>query len=245
MTNRTVENSPQWYARACGLVYLAIILFGGFAEGYVMDSVVVSGNHAATARNIAASPALWHASLVANLLVPILAVGSMWFMYLLLRPVNKQLILLSVFLTLVSLSVEAVSKLFLILVVPILSSPNYLQAFEPQQLHAFANLALASHNIGFNIALIFFGCACLVDGYLILKSGYFPKLIGLLMQLAGVSYLVGCFAALFAPAVSALISPAVLVPALIGESSFCLWLLVRGVDVAKWSARIDLERVGA
>ncbi len=240
MTDRAIETSPQRYARTGGALYLAIILLGGFAEGFVMNKLVVPGDVAATAQNIQASPTLWQLSVAGNLIVPVLAVALTWVFYLLLRPVNRQLVLLSVLLNLVSLSVEAVSKLFLLAVLPTLNA-SYPNAFEPRQLQALADLALTSHGIAFNIALIFFGCACLVDGYLIFRSGYLPRLIGILMQVAGVSYLVACFAALFAPALSDRITPAILLPPLIGESSFCLWLLLKGVNIAKWKERVSSE----
>jgi hypothetical protein len=236
----TIETSPQLYARAGGVLYLLIILLGGFAEGFVMNNLVVAGDAAATAHNIMASPGLWRLSVVGNLLVPVFAVAQTWIFYLLLRPVSKQLVLLSVFFNLVSLSVEAVSKLFLLAVMPTLANAHYLRAFDPFQMQTLASLALASHDIAFNIALIFFGCGCLVDGYLIFRSSYLPKLIGLLMQLAGLCYLTACFAALFAPAIADLITPAILIPALIGESAFCLWLLVMGVNVAKWKERTSM-----
>jgi hypothetical protein len=238
----TIDTSPQLYARTGGLLYLLIIVFGGFAEGVVMNSLVVAGDAAATAHNIMASPGLWNLSVAGNLLVPVLAVVQTWIFYLLLRPVNRQLVLLSVFLMLVSLSVEAVSKLFLLAVMPILAGAHHPGAFEPTQAQAFAHLSLVLHDIAFNIALIFFGIGCLVDGYLIIKSGYLPKLIGLLMQLAGLSYLIACFAALLAPTFADLITPAILVPALIGETSFCLWLLIKGVNVAKWKERVDMGK---
>ncbi|RAO78170.1 DUF4386 domain-containing protein [Dyella jiangningensis] len=237
----TIETSPQLYARSAGLLYLLIIVFGGFAEGFVMNSLVVAGDAAATAHNILASPGLWNLSVAGNLLVPVLAVAQTWIFYLLLRPVNRQLVLLSVFLMLVSLSVEAVSKLFLLAVMPILTGGHHPGAFEPLQAPALAHLSLVLHDIAFNIALIFFGLGCLVDGYLIIKSRYLPKLIGLLMQLAGLSYLIACFAALLAPTFADSITPAILLPALIGETSFCLWLLIKGVHVAKWKERIGTE----
>jgi hypothetical protein len=135
----------------------------------------------------------------------------------------------------VSLSVEAVSKLFLLMVLPTLSSTGY--PVEHRQLEGLANLALKSHGITFDIALIFFGCSCLVEGYLLYKSGYFPKFIGVLMQIAGACYLVSCFAELFAPSFAELITPAILLPILVGELSYCLWLLIKGVDMAKWIER--------
>jgi hypothetical protein len=236
MANHSVENTPQRYARIGGVLYLAIIILGAFAEGFVADKLVVPGDAATTAHNILASPELWRFSVAGDLIVALCAVPLMWIEYLLLRPVNKHLVLLAVLFNLVSLAVEAMSKLFLIVVMPILGNADYLRAFEPQQLQILANLALKSHDIAFNIALIFFGFTCLVNGYLIFRSGYFPKLIGILMQLAGLSYLTACFSALFAPAFAGLIIPAVLILPLIGESSFCLWLLVKGVNIAKWNA---------
>jgi hypothetical protein len=236
----SVDTSPQLYARLGGALYLIVIVFGLFAEGFVNDKLIVSGDAAATARNIMAAPMLWKLSVAGNLIVPVCAVAQTWIYYLLLRPVSKSLVLLSVFFSLVSLSVEAVSKLFLLVVVPTLGNAAYLHAFEPQQLQALAYLALKSHDIAFNIALIFFGCACLVDGYLIFKSRYLPRLVGILLQIAGVCYLVACFASLFAPAVANLLIPAILIPPLIGESGMCLWLLIKGVNVTKWNERIRM-----
>ena len=240
MANRTVENFPQAYARIGGVLYLAIIVLGAFAEGFVADKLVVPGDAATTAHNIMASPVLWHLSVAGDLIVALCAVPLLWIEYLLLRPVSKQLVLLAVLFNLVSLAVEAISKLFLLVVMPTLGNGDYLKAFEPQQLQILANLALKLHDIAFNIALIFFGCTCLVNGYLIFRSGYLPKLIGILMQVAGWSYLTACFAALFAPAFAGLIIPAILVPPLIGESSFCLWLLVKGVNIARWKEQVSI-----
>jgi hypothetical protein len=234
-----MTTSPQVYARTGGALYLAVIAFGAFAEGFVMNKLV-GPDAAATAHNILGSRGLWSLAVALDLIVPILAVAGVWISYVLLSPVSKSLILLDVFFTLVSLAVEAVSKLFLLLVLPILSSAGYSQAFEPRQLESLANLALESHDLVFNIALIFFGFACLVEGYLIYKSGYFPKFIGVLMQLAGACYLVSCFAALFAPTLSNLITPLILLPSLIGELSYCLWLLIKGVDIRKWNERMSM-----
>jgi hypothetical protein len=244
MTTRTMTTSPQLYARTGGALYLAVIAFGAFAEGFVMNKLV-GPDAATTAHNILGSRGLWSLAVALDLIVPIIAVAGVWISYVLLSPVSKSLILLDVFFTLVSLAVEAVSKLFLLLVLPILSSTGYAQAFEPRQLQSLANLALESHDLVFNIALIFFGFACLVEGYLLYKSGYFPKFIGILMQLAGACYLVSCFAALFAPALSNLITPLILLPSLIGELSYCLWLLIKGVDIGKWNERMSMGPAAA
>jgi hypothetical protein len=240
MANHSVENFPQRYARVGGALYLAIIVLGAFAEGFVTNKLVVSGDAAGTAHNILAAPDLWRLGVAADFIVVLCAVPLLWIEYLLLRPVNKELVLLSVYFNLVSLAVEAISKLFLLVVMPTLGNVNYVKAFEPQQLQSLASLALKLHDIAFNIALIFFGFTCLVNGYLIFKSGYLPKVIGALLQVAGLSYLIACFAALFAPTLADLIVPAILLPPLIGESSFCLWLLLKGVNIVKWREQVSL-----
>ena len=239
MTSHTVETAPQVYARSAGALYLVIIVLGAFAEGVVANKLISPGDAATTAQNILAAPGLWQLSVAGNLLVVLCAVPLLWIEYLLLRPVNKQLVLLALFFNLVSLAVEAISKLFLLLVMPTLRSTDYLRAFEPPQLQALANLAFRSHDIAFNIALIFFGCTCLLNGYLIFKSTYLPKFVGVLMQIAGLSYLIACFAALFTPTLADLLIPAILLPPLIGESSLCLWLLIKGVDIKKWNERLS------
>ncbi|TYZ08386.1 DUF4386 domain-containing protein [Hymenobacter lutimineralis] len=239
MTARSFASSPQFYARLGGALYLAIILFGAFAEGFVTSKLVVGGDAVATARHILASPALWRLGVAGNVLLVLFAVPLLWIEYLLLRPVSKSLVLLAVLLNVVSLSVEAVSKVFMLLVLPILSNPEYASAFGPRQLPVLANLALRTHDISFNIALIFFGLTCLVNGYLIRKSGYFPRVLGTLLQVAGLGYLVACFAALFAPALAAILLPGVLVLPLVGESAFCLWLLLKGVDKAQWHEQVN------
>ena len=104
-----------------------------------------------------------------------------------------------------------------------------------------ANLALKCHEISFNIALLFFGDTCMVNGHLILKSGYFPDALGVLMQAAGGCYLVACWAAPFASALASIL-PAALLPCLVGELSWCLWMLVKGVDSTKWQERVRMNQ---
>ena len=202
-----------------------------------MSKLLVSGDTAATARNILAAPGLWRVAVAANVLLVLCAVPLLWIEYLLLRPVSKSLVLLAAFLNLVSLSVEAVSKVFMLLVMPTLESGQQAPELGAQQVEMLANFALKAHGVSFNVALLFFGATCLVNGHLIFKSSYFPKAVGVLMQVAGASYLVACAAALFAPVLAAVLLPGLLVLPFVGELSFCLWLLVKGVDTAGWQAR--------
>jgi len=241
MTNELYVTRPQVYARLGGALYLAVIVFGAFSEGFAMNKLIVPGDAGATADNILGSRGLWSLAVAADLVIPVIAVAGVWISYLLLRPVSRTLVLLDVFLTLVALAVEAVSKLFLLLVLPILGATSYRPAFEHGQIEVLANLALKSHGIAFDISLIFFGFGCLVEGYLLYKSGYFPKFIGGLMQIAGACYLISCFADLLAPSIADLLTPAILLPPLVGELSYCLWLLIKGVDVRKWNERAQMQ----
>lgn len=109
-----------------------------------------------------------------------------------------------------------------------------LGTFSPEQLHELYYLAIKAHGYGFGVGLIFFGFACLCGGYLIFKSGYLPRILGVLMALAGLSYLVNSLALLLAPALASALFPAVLVPAFVGELSFALWLTFRGVNMQQW-----------
>jgi hypothetical protein len=240
MTSRSIQSVPQLYARTAGVLYLLVIGFGGFSEGYVANTLIVSGDPAATAHNIMAAAGLWRISVAGNLIVPLIAILQLWIEYLLLKPASKNLALLFIFFTIASLSVEAVSKLFLLIVLPFLENPRYYGAFSSQQTVAIVHIYLAAHDIAFNIALLFFGCACIIEGYLIYISGYLPKLVGLLLQIAGVCYLMASFSALCLPAVSDMISPTILIPPLIGELSLALWLVVKGVNVREWQARTSL-----
>jgi len=240
MTNRAVETSPQVYARIGGVLYLIIIVIGFCGEFFVRNKLVVSGDVTATANNIMASESLWRAQIAGDLIVLVCAVALTLILYVLLRPVNKNLALLAVFFNIVEFPIEAASKLCLFAALFLSGNADYLKAFEPHQLHALVKISLKLHDYGFAIDLVFFGFACLIYGYLLFRSGYFPRTLGVLMAIAGLSYLTNSFTLILAPRYAATILP-ILVLALIGESSLCLWLMVKGVNVPKWNEKARLE----
>jgi len=239
MTDCSVETSPRLYARIGGVLYLIIIVIGLFDEAYVRNRIIVSGDAAATAANIRSLESLWRFGIGAEYLLLICAVALTLIFFVLLRPVNRELAFLAVFFNLVSVAVEAAVQLYLVAALFPLGNAEYLRAFQPEQLYALASLTVRSHGYGFGVALIFFGCVCLIDGYLIFKSGFLPKAIGVLMQIAGLCYLTNSFALILAPGFANRIFPAVLVPAFVGEASLCLWLLVKGVNVPKWKEKAN------
>lgn len=233
------ERSPQPYARICGVFYLAIILLGLFGEMFVRGALVVPGDPAATASAIAASPLLWRAGIAGDLLMHVLDVPVIVIFYLLLRPVSEGLALLSTLMNLVQTAVLAVNKLNLVAPLLLLGDAGYLKVFPAEQRDALSYLAIVAHTHGFGIGLVFFGFACLVQGWLIARSGFLPGILGLLLVLAGLSYLANSFALLLAPSLAAAMFPAVLLPAFVGELSLCLWLIVKGVDLQAWQRRVN------
>jgi hypothetical protein len=234
MEERRAEVSPKGLARLGGVLYLIIIVLGLFGEAFARDKLIVAGNAAATTENIRSFELLWRLGTAGNLVHLVCAVALTLIFYILLRVVSRDLALLLVFFDLISIGIEAASKLSLVAGLFPLSNAEYLKAFDPAQLQALAYLSIRQHGYGFGISLIFFGCACLIIGYLILKSGFLPKAIGVLMQIAGVCYLTNSFALILSPELASRIFPVILIPAFVGEASLCLWLIVKGVNVDEW-----------
>jgi Domain of unknown function (DUF4386) len=229
-----VHTSPQIYARTGGVLYLIIIVIGALGEVVVRNGLIVSGDATATAEKIRSSEFLWRVGIAGELFLLICAAALTLIFYVLLRPVSRDLALLAMVFNLVSIAVEADSALHLLATLFPLGNANYLKVLDPNQLHAMAYLSIRSHENGFGVSLIFFGCVCLVDGYLIFRSGYLPRVIGVLMQIAGLCYLTNSFALILSPSLAHRLFPAILLPALVGEASLCLWLLVKGVNLQRW-----------
>src|ERR1700736_252298 len=228
MTGRTA-NSPQIYARIGGALYLFIIIAGVYGEVFVRNNLIVAGNPSATAQKIMASELLFRSGIVGDLMMHLCDVPLTLIMYVLLKPVSKHLSLLAAFFSLLQTAILGANKLNLVAVVLLLGGADYSKAFEPRQLHDLVSLSLALHEYGFGVGLLFFGVSCLVAGYLMYESGYFPKTLGALQVVAGLCYLVNSGALLLAPALADKLFPAILLPAFIGELSTAVWLLVKGV----------------
>jgi hypothetical protein len=244
MTDSTGETSPQTYARIGGVLYLIIIVAGSFAELFVRSKLIVPRDPAATANHIQASESLWRLGFAATLVMLACAVALALIFYVLLRPVNKDLALLAAFFNLVSIAIEGLNDLHHLTALLVLGRAEYLRAFEPYQLQALAMLSIRLFEYGYGISLVFFGFESLVRGYLVSKSGYFPKILGVLVVVSGLSYLINSFALFLSPALARLISPGILVPAGVPELIFALWLIVMGVNLRKWEARAGAGRIG-
>jgi len=239
MRNLTSTPSPQVYARIGGLAYLIIIVAGFTGEMLIRNKLIVSGDPVATAHNIMASPLLWRIGIAGDLLMHVCDLIVAMVYYMLFRPVNKNLARLALFFGIIQTAVLVANKMNLMMPLLLLGNDDYLKAFDIQQLQAWAYLSVKAHGYGFSIGLIFFGFECLVDGYLVVKSGFLPRVLGIMIIIAGICYLVNSFALVISPGLADKLFPAILAPAFIGELSMCLWLLLKGVNTVKWNKLVS------
>ena len=238
--NRVDESAQRKLARIAGLLYLIIIAAGIFAEFIVRQSLIVPGDATATAGNIMASEMLFRAGIAADLVMIMADVALAVVFYLLFKPVNNGLSLLAAFFRLAQATVLGINLLNLFFALGLISGAGYLAVSGADQLNSLAMLFLNAHGIGYSIGLVFFGANLLILGYLVFKSGYVPKILGILLIAASLGYLIDSFAKVLLPNYAEfqpIFDLAVFMPAFIAELSLGLWLLVKGVKVKSEHSR--------
>jgi hypothetical protein len=236
MTEGITGMSPNQQARLAGGFYLINILTGVFAIIFVRSALLVPGDAAATAANILAHETRFRLGFVAEIITCITCIPLAVIFYNLLKIVNKSLAMADVFFSLVGTAIEATVLLNHFAPLIFLQRGGYLGAFTPEQLQVQAYISLQLQDIGLSIALVFFGFDCFIVGYLVFRSTFLPRIIGVLLAIEGTGYLINSFTSFVAPALQARIFPYFTATA-IGEVSLSLWLLVMGVNVARWRER--------
>jgi uncharacterized protein DUF4386 len=233
MTDLTVERSQRMKARIAGGLYLIVIVGGLFAQMIVRGRLVVPGDAGATAYNILTHDLLFRLGFAVEVFYCACNVPLTFIFYDLFKVVNKSITLLVVFFCLVATGIESVSLLGHFAPIILLSGGSYLSAFTANQLQAAAYLSLQLFQSGFAITLVFFGFYCLALGYLVYRSTFLPRFIGVLLAIEGLCYLINSFAYFLAPAFEARFFPFLAVSA-VAEISLCLWLLGMGVNGRLW-----------
>lgn len=217
-------------ARIAGLLYLIVIATGLFAEVFVRQALKVSGDAFTTANNIRSSEMLYRWGLVADLVNFVCGLPSVLIIYYLFKKVNKFLLQLALIFVVIQTAIIAVNLLFQISPLLILSNNAYLNTFQPDQLASLSQLSLNIQGVGYAIGLVFFGFYCLLLGYIIYKSDMVPKFLGILYIISGSGYLINSFTMFLSKGFANPVFNYVAIPIFIGELSFCLWLLIKGVD---------------
>ncbi len=221
-------------ARIAGILYLIIIIAGIFSMLLIRERMVVAGDPEATAANIIQHNLTWRIGIAADMLMQLLDIPVMWIIFLVLRPVNKDLALLGLLFNLIQTAVLAANKIILVGSLLPLENLPYLRAVDPSILHTQAYLAIKLHEIGFGVGLLFFGLTLLVNGYLVYRSRFLPKAIGIMLQVAGACYLVCNLLLLLSPTLNHALFPYLMLPCFIAELSYALWLTFKGVEEGKW-----------
>ena len=236
----TFTEHPRLLARIAGVFYLIITACALFAYLYVRGQVIVPGDMARTAANFLGHEQLYRTGFSAAVIVVICNPPMGLILYELLKVVNPRLALLALVFIIISTTIEAVNLFNYITPLFTLTLPEYRGAFDPDELQALARGPIRLFGYAFSVSLTFFGVFCALNGCLILRSKFLPAVLGLLMIVAGVTYWINSFQLFLALPI-----PYIQWVTLIAELSLALWLLVVGVNEAKWRARAQAVQGGS
>jgi hypothetical protein len=216
------KTNPNKTARIAGGLYLLLLPLGILGLIYVPATLIVPGDVATTASNIMANESLFRLSIVSALLIQVVNLFVVLFLYKLLKPVNKNMALVMVIFILLGAPIAMLTEVNRAAALLLLNTAD----LSP----ALAALFLDLHEVGIQIASIFWGLWLFPMGYLVFKSGYIPKMIGVLLIIGCFGYLADSFAFFLFPNFGMTISQFTF----IGELVLPLWLLIKGVNVAQW-----------
>ena len=232
------EASPRLNARIAGVFYL-LTFVGGVASLALGGRLVNYGDAAATAASIRAHESLFRLGFAANLFASACYVAVTLLFYELFKPVSRSISMLAAFFSLVGCAVGAFGSLFQLAPLVVLGGAQYLGVFNVEQLQALALVLLKLGAQANNIGLVFFGCYCLLIGYLVFRSDFLPRILGVLMAIGGAGWLTNSFISFLSPPLARSLSSWMMAPGILGEAALTLWLLVMGVKPAARSEALS------
>ncbi len=228
-------NSINKTARIAGFFYFMYFVTTIMSDLW-RDRFIVLGDAAATANNIMASGWLFGLSFVGDLISAVFFLLAAWALYVLLKSVNKDLALLLLLLNLGGVAVYSINLLNQFAALLLLSGADYLNIFQADQLQAMAMFFLNLRQNGYWISQIFFGAWLFPLGYLVFKSGFLPKILGIVLMVHCVGWLMTFLRFFLFPGFE-VITYLTYPLGFIAELSLTLWLLIKGVNVEKWKKR--------
>jgi hypothetical protein len=230
MMDQITEASPQFKARMAGVFQLLEAITAACPGVFILDRLVVPANGAATAANILGHERLFWLGF-ASLLIGV-ACHIVWalLMYELLKPVNRSLSALAAFVILVGCAIQAIASLFYLAPLLILQGGSSFSAFTAEQLQALALMFVKLNNYANDINLVFFGLWCILTGYLIFRSTFLPRILGVLLAIGGL----GWVTYLYPPLAYHLFMPYIAAASALGEVPLEFWLMVMGVNAQRW-----------
>lgn len=241
MSRAATEISPRNEARIAGAIYVLVIVLGAYAELGGRQGSVIAGSPIATLHSIAVHQTQYRLGFLAEMLTNVLAIPvTIIFVWRLLRPVNPTFALIALVFDLTQNTINAVNAWTQYAPLAFVSGSPDVAALSLSEQAALARLALHWHDMGFQIGLTFFGFALLLEGWLVFRSGYFPRWLGILYALAGGCYLVA--ACDYFMALRMTIIPYLQLGSFAGEAVMALWLLLVGLNPAKWPSNSAQSR---
>jgi hypothetical protein len=222
----TPPGTLQRYSRVAGIAMLLSIVFGALGEAHLPGKIIVAGDAAATAANIVNHQMLFRASFAAYMVEGICDVLLCVIFYILLEPVDRNLALISAFFGVASMVTFAVAESAFFASSLIVRDAAGMGHFTAEQRKALAYLSLRISTMIGALFLILYGTATMIRGWLMARSGYFPKSIGVLMVIGGAGFFLRTTTYILAPSLS---SPVMLIPLALGAIPLMLWLLIRGI----------------
>jgi len=215
--------TPRSKARLAGAFYLLVFVTGALAAP--SGRLIVPGDANATAMSILTHESLYLSGATCYILNVACYVVVTALFYQIFNKASRSLSLTAAFFSLMGCATQAATFAFYIAPVIFLGDNAYLSAFDPTQLHSFAMMSLRVFADGYDVGLAFFGFYCLLIGWLILRSTFMPRAIGILMVIAGLGWLT-----FNAPVFASHLQPYIFLPGFVGELSLTLWLLIKGID---------------
>jgi len=228
-TLRTIEPAQHTAARVAGFLYLLMMVTGVFAEFYARGRLIVPGDAVQTAKNIVASERLFRIGTVSNLITFAGDVILVVALYVVLKPINRNVALLAAFWRLGECAILALITLNDFAALRLLSGADYLRAFDAKQLQALAYTFVGLEGAGYLIGGVFFGLGSTVFSYLWFRSRYIPRGLAAWGIFASLVMVIVTLAIMVVPSLEAVVIPAYFAPIFIFEVTLGFWLLVKGI----------------
>ena len=240
MTERTVAFAPKRTARIAAVLSLLTLLTGVFAQFLVSDRLIVWGDATATAARIAQSRGLYEWGFTIYMIEMAIQVAASALFYLLLRPVNQRLALVSLCLGLLGCVIKTLGRVFYLTPLFVLRDAHSSSVFTPDQLRALSLIFLQINDHAAAMALGFFGLGELLRGHLIFRSTFLPRALGVMAWIAGAGLMT-----FLSPTLGYRLFPIVALVGLVGSAATITWLLAFGVDEQRWSERARAGGAGS
>jgi hypothetical protein len=236
MMEEVSKMSPRFTARMAGVFQLLEGLTATYGQVIVLGGLIVSGNAGATAANILGRERLFWLGFASSLIGVVFHIAWALLLYDLFKVVNRRVSLFAVFVILVGCAMQALTSVLYVAPMLILNAGSSLTALTAEQLDAVAYMFVRLNGYAFNTYLVFFGLWCVLIGFLIFRSTFMPKILGVLLAISGLGWMMY----LVPPIAVRLFIPYIAGASALGEIPLELWLIIFGVNSQRWKEQAEI-----